>query len=71
MKDEVVKKGNFEEFNSKGIVNTLHSLMLNVTKDKCNAETVNAACNCANQITQLLKLHLEVVKAKKIFNEFD
>jgi hypothetical protein len=69
MKDEIIKKEKFDEFNSRDIVNTLHGLMLSVTKEKCSAETVNAACNCASQITQLLKLHLEVIKVRKVLNE--
>jgi hypothetical protein len=62
---EIKKKDEHNEvFESKSIVNTLHSLMNEVTKKECNSDTVNAACNCASRITELLKLHLEVEKFK-------
>lgn len=51
-----------EVFNSKSIVNTLEGLMTKVTDDDCNPDTVNAACNCAARITDILKVHLEVEK---------
>lgn len=51
-----------EIFNSKSIVKTLEGLMTKVTKDDCNPETVNAACNCAGRITEILRVHLEVEK---------
>lgn len=68
MKKELVKEDTKKEdqiFNSKEIVMTLHGLMSKVTNEECNAETVNAACNCASKITDLLKLHLEVEKFKQ------
>ncbi len=51
-----------EIFNSKSVVKTLENLMTKVTKDECTPETVNAACNCAGRITDILKVHLEVEK---------
>ena len=36
--------------------------MTRVTEDDCNPETVNAACNCAGRITEILRVHLEVEK---------
>jgi hypothetical protein len=67
--DKELQKENIKKddqiFNSKEIVMTLHGLMNKVTSEKCNAETVNAACNCASKITDLLKLHLEVEKLKQ------
>jgi hypothetical protein len=65
MEKNVVKKYEENIFNSKDIVLTLHGLMSKVTMKECNADTVNAACNCASKITELLKLHLEVEKFKR------
>lgn len=45
--------------NVKSIVQTLEGLMTKVTADQVTASTVNAACQCASQITQLLRLHLD------------
>lgn len=56
-----------EVFDTKEVVTTLNKLMNKVTENECNAETVNAACNCANQITQLLRVHLDVERLKKKF----
>jgi hypothetical protein len=47
-------------FNAKGVIQTLESLMIKVTNEDCTASTVNAACNCAARITDLLRVHLEV-----------
>lgn len=47
-------------FNAKGVIQTLESLMVKVTHEDCTASTVNAACNCAARITDLLRVHLEV-----------
>ena len=46
----------------KNVVKTLSGLMKDVTKNECTPSTVNAACNCASSITELLKLHLEAEK---------
>ena len=51
-----------EVFNSKSIVKTLENLMIKVTDEECSPDTVNAACNCAARITDILKVHLEVEK---------
>jgi len=47
-------------FTTKKVVTTLESLMNRVTAESVTPDTVNAACNCADKITDLLKLHLEV-----------
>jgi phage terminase large subunit-like protein len=57
---EVTKKTNGDVFDTKRVVQTLESLMSRVTEKDCTAETVNAACNCADRITQILRLHLDV-----------
>jgi hypothetical protein len=54
-----------EVFNTKEVVTTLNSLMNRVTEKECTSETVNAACNCAHQITQLLRVHLDVERLKR------
>jgi hypothetical protein len=53
-----------EVFDTKEVVSTLHKLMNKVTDLECTAQTVNAACNCASQITQLLRVHLDVERLK-------
>lgn len=53
-----------EIFNARSVVKTLESLMVNVTKDTCDPHTVNAACNCAARITDILRLHLEAERLK-------
>ncbi len=57
MPNELVKKS--EQFSVKDIVTDLKNVMNNVTKKECSPATVNAACNCADKITNLLKLQLE------------
>lgn len=49
-----------EVFDTKKVVKTLESLMDRVTESACTPETVNAACNCADKITDILRLHLDV-----------
>ena len=51
-------------FNTRTIANTLEGLMKEVTKEKCTPETVNAACNCADKIVDILRLHLDVERLK-------
>jgi hypothetical protein len=52
-------------FNAKGVIVTLEQLMNRVTAEECTAATVNAACNCAARITDLLRIHLEVERLKR------
>jgi hypothetical protein len=54
-----------EVFDTREVVQTLNGLMKKVTEKDCNADTVNAACNCASQITQLLRVHLDVERLKR------
>lgn len=51
-------------FNAREAVGTLNELMNKVTVKELNAETVNAACNCAARITDLLRVHLEFQRLK-------
>lgn len=57
---ELVEKTDDNTFTTKKVVTTLENLMNKVTAEKVTPETVNAACNCADKITDMLKLHLEV-----------
>jgi hypothetical protein len=68
MKNELQKKDDTDVFDSKEVVNTLNSLMKRVTEKECTSDTVNAACNCASQITQLLRVHLDVERLRKKFS---
>jgi hypothetical protein len=67
MTKELQEREISEVFNTKEVVTTLNKLMNRVTEKDCTAETVNAACNCANQITQLLRVHLDVERLKQKF----
>lgn len=51
-----------ELFNAKEIVTTLQQLIGRVTKDDATPATVQAAVQCASQIAQILRLHLEAKK---------
>jgi NCAIR mutase (PurE)-related protein len=53
-------------FETKKVVTTLSGLMDKVTKDQCTPQTVEAACKCANAITDIMKVHLEAEKIKFI-----
>jgi hypothetical protein len=57
----------FEKFDTRGVVKKLESLMTDVTKEEATPDTVNAACNCAGRITDLLRIHLEVERMKVKF----
>lgn len=54
--------GREELFNAREIVTTLQDLMGRVTKDEASPTTVQAAVNCAAQIAQVLRLHLDARK---------
>ena len=59
-----VAKINTRAFDTKKVVGTLENLMTQVTSKDCTPDTVNAACNCADKITDLLRLHLDVERLK-------
>ena len=59
----------YEAFNTRSVVKTLEGLMNKVTQKECTAETVNAACNCADKITNILKVHLDVERIRKNFRK--
>lgn len=54
-----------EIFDTRKVVSTLEGLMTRVTDDNVTPETVNAACNCADKITDLLRLHLDVERLRR------
>ncbi len=63
MKDnQLIKQG---LFNAKSVVMTLEDLMNKVTSEECTPKTVNAACNCAARITDILKLHIEAERLNR------
>lgn len=49
---------------SKTVVKQLIGLMEEVTKKEVTPNAVNAACNCAKQIKDLLRLEFEMLKWK-------
>ena len=61
-KNEVSVQG---QFSVKDIVTDLKGMMNKVTTKECTPNTVNAACNCADKITNLLKLQLEYERMQK------
>lgn len=68
MSDAVSKKQTTvvtEVFNARSVVMTLEKLMNDVTKDECSPKTVNAACNCAARITDIIRLHIDAQKVSK------
>lgn len=52
-------------FDTRKVVNTLENLMTNVTKKDVSPDTVNAACNCADKIVDILRLHLDVERLRR------
>jgi len=52
-------------FNAGGIVHTLETLMTRVTEHEATDKTVMAACQCAAQIANLLRLHLEAERLRR------
>jgi len=54
-----------EIFDTRRVVKTLEGLMTRVTEKDCSPDTVNAACNCADKITDILRLHLDVERLKR------
>jgi hypothetical protein len=51
-------------FKTEKVVDTLTGLMDKVTKSKCDPQTVQAACNCASAITELMKVHVDIEKIR-------
>jgi len=55
---------NKEIFDTRRVVTTLEGLMTRVTDQNVTPDTVNAACNCADKIVDILRLHLDVERLK-------
>jgi len=55
---------NEEVFDTRGVVKTLEGLMTRVTAKEVTPDTVNAACNCADKIVDVLRLHLDVERLR-------
>lgn len=47
---------------SSTVAKQLLNLMTKVTEDDVNPSTVNAACNCASEISKIIRLNLELKK---------
>jgi hypothetical protein len=60
-KNEIVKKNDFEIGK---VVSSLHDIMVEVCKQRPNAENVHAACNCAGKILDFMNFNLELKKFK-------
>lgn len=54
-----------DTFDTRDVVMTLEGLMTRVTKDDVSPDTVNAACNCADKIVDILRLHLDVERLRQ------
>ncbi len=54
-----------EIFDTRRVVTTLEGLMTKVTEKDVSPDTVNAACNCADKIVDILRLHLDVERLKR------
>jgi hypothetical protein len=57
--DEVVTSANLP----KNVSLRLYELMTKVVSEEVTPATVNAACNCATEITKLLKLNIELKRS--------
>lgn len=58
-------KSVFESFDTRGVVFKLRDLMTEVTANDVTPETVNAACNCADKITDVMRLHLDAERLRR------
>lgn len=64
MAQDVQQKESSSPFDTRSVVKNLERLMTEVTAKTVTPETVNAACNCAGRITDILRIHLEVERLK-------
>ncbi|MGB0452589.1 MAG: hypothetical protein ACPGJV_02660 [Bacteriovoracaceae bacterium] len=55
-----------DNFNIKGTVEHLHSMMKEVTKDDFTAKNVNAACHCIHQLNETINT---TIKAARFLRE--
>jgi len=61
---KIVNSDEYQVFDTRKVVNTLEGLMTRVTQEKITPDSVNAACNCADKIVDILRLHLDVQRLK-------
>lgn len=59
------EKSVFDGFDTRDIVFTLRDLMKEVTSKDVTSETVHAACNCADKINDLLRIHLDAERLRR------
>lgn len=64
MSREIQKTGMEENYNTKKVVTTLQGLMERVTEKNVTPDTVNAACNCASRIVDVLRVHIEAERLR-------
>lgn len=70
MKTELVPKGSRKEavefiqenFQIKGTITHLHTMMKEVTKKEFNAANVHAACNCVKQLNDTINTSMSAAK---------
>jgi hypothetical protein len=55
-----------ELFNARSVVQLLERMMHELINKECTPATANAACNCAARITDLLRLHVEVERLRRV-----
>lgn len=60
----VAKSPETQEFDTGKVARTLHAAMESLLEKEISASSINAACNCAQQITNILRLHLEANRLK-------
>lgn len=53
-----------EVFDTRRVVRKLEDMMDGVTREKMTPDTVNAACNAADKIVDILRLHLDVERLR-------
>lgn len=51
-----------QQFNVSQTVNHLQKLMTEVTKDRISADTVNAACNCVQNLNLTIKTAMQAAR---------
>jgi hypothetical protein len=68
MSKEVQRAGVEEIYSTKKVVTTLQGLMESVTEKNVTPDTVNAACNCASRIVDVLRVHIEAERLRARVN---
>lgn len=50
------------KFKISNVVEQLHTMMKEVTKEKIDANTVNAACNCVARLNETINVSIQAAK---------